>query len=171
MTMKEPSLQKQSRLVTALREAVTIVQMILFKEIRHLLSRKFPENENSYISILAGTITNELFGTLNPDEKFMSFHQENRGIIEQELLGLSEQLPKLRGILSDALRIQALCDSQEGNNSARLLNRASELGLLVSKRDIPLPSIFMTRVRELGANYNLIIPPVQVSDEDDRIVQ
>jgi len=168
--MKNVHSDKQSRLITTLREAVTVVQMILFKEIRDLLTRKFPGSESSYISILAGTITNELFDTTNPDEKFISFHKKNRGIIEQELLGLSEQLPKLLRIVSDALRIQALCDSQEGNNSPRLLNRAAELGILVSERDIPLPSIFMTRVRELGAVYNLIMPPVQVSDEEDRII-
>lgn len=166
---KNTDSDKQLRLISVLREGVTVVQMILFKEIRDVLSQKYPNQESSHLSTLSGTITNELFNTINPDEIFQRFRKENRGIIEQELLGLGEQLPKLREILSDALRVQTLCDSQEENDNPDLLKRAKELGLLVTERDIPLPSIFMTRVRKLGADYNLIMPPVQIDAEDDRI--
>ena len=161
---------KQSRLINILREGITIVQMILFKEIREILSKKHPDIENSQLPILAGTITNELFSTVNPDEKFQQFRKENWGLIEQELLGLAKQLPTLCGILSDALRVQTLCDSHEGIDNPALLKKAKELGILVANRDIPLPSIFMTRVRELGADYNLIMPPVQIKAEEEHII-
>jgi len=170
MMMKDNELNKQSRLIHVLREGVTVVQMILFKEIRDFLARKYPNQESSHLSVLAGTITNELFNTVNPDEKFKRFRNKNRGVIEQELLGLAEEFPQLRGILSDALRIQTLCDSQEGNENPDLLKKANELGILIAERDIPLPSIFMTRVRELGADHNLIMPPVQIDAEEDQIV-
>ena len=169
MTNKNTDSAKQSRLISVLREGVTVVQMILFKEIREVVGKKYPDKETSHLSILAGTITNELFNTINPDEKFKRFREENQGTIEQELLGLSEQLPKLRGILSDALRVQLLCDSHDGNDTPDLLKRAEDIGILVMERDIPLPSIFMTRVRQLGADYNLTMPPVQIDAEDDQI--
>lgn len=162
---------KQSRLINVLREGVTIVQMVLFKEIRDVLTQKHPDREKAYLSILAGTITNELFDTVNPDEKFMRFRRENKGTIEQELLGLAGHISKLLGILSDALRVQTLCNSQEGIENPNLLKKAEELGILVAERDLPLPSIFMTRVRELGANHNLIVPPVQITPEEDELIQ
>ncbi len=163
--------EKQSRLIGVLREGVTVIQMILFKKVRENLSKKYPEKQDSHVSMLAGSITNELFGTVNPDEKFKNFRRENRGTIEQELLGLAEELAELRPILSDSLRVLTLCESQLGNKNPGLLKKANELGILVEERDIPLPSIFMTRVRELGAQYNLIIPPVQIKPEEDSIIQ
>jgi len=169
MTQENTSTQ-QSRLIGVLREGITIVQMILFKEVRDRLGNNHPDLDTAILSKLAGTITNEVFGTSNPDEKFRLFRRENSGLIEQELLGLHEQLPKLRGILSDALRVQALCDTQEGNDASRLLTRADELGLLIPERDIPLPSIFMTRIRTIGAEYNLIVPPIQIDTETDQLL-
>ncbi len=167
--MKEK--EKQSHLIGVLREGITIVQMILFKEVRENLTKKHANLQDRDISMLAGSITNELFGTINRDEKFQTFRSKHLGLIEQELLSLAEELPKIRPFLSDALRVQTLCDGQEGNDNPRLLKKADELGILVSERDIPLPSIFMTRVRELGSNYNLIIPPVQIKPEEDSVLQ
>ncbi len=37
----------------------------------------------------------------------------------------------------------------------------------MEERDIPLPSTFMTSVRELGKQHNLLIPPVQITPEQD----
>ena len=44
------------------------------------------------------------------------------------------------------------------------------LGILVEEREVPLPSIFMTVVRLLGEEHNLIIPPVQITPEQDQMV-
>ncbi|KGO35689.1 MAG: hypothetical protein WBN83_15265 [Desulfoprunum sp.] len=151
----------KSQLLPALREGLSVIQMIVFKEIRAQLARKRPESDPAHLSRLAGTITNELFGTPNPEEQFVRFRQEHWGTIEQELLGISTENPGLRAPITDALRVQALCDSQEGlGDDASVLARADALGILVRDRDIPLPSTFMTMVRELGRQHNLIIPPM-----------
>jgi hypothetical protein len=162
--------EKTNKLLTALQEGVGLVQMILFKELRNLLGKKYAERDIISLSMLAGAITNEVFGTQNTEEKFRIFSQENKALIEQELLGLAQELPSLRKNITDALRIQALCDSQMGGDSTALLTRADELGILVKQREIPLPSTFMTLIRTLGEQHGLIIPPVFIAPEDDTIL-
>lgn len=159
---------KKSQLLLSLREAVGLVQMILFKEIRARLEKQQAGLEKTEISMLAGSITNEVFGTPNPEPRFTTFRDNNWGIIEQELLGLKESLGFLCRHLTDALRIQTLCDSQEGEDSSATLLKAAQYGYLMEEREIPLPSSFMTITRELGKEHGLIIPPIQISTEDDK---
>lgn len=162
---------KQSQLIGSLREGVSIVQMVFYKEMRSRLMDKRPDLAKEHLIMLAGSITNEVFGTLNPADKFVRFRQENRTAIEQELLALKEAVPSLRPLLTDALRIQTLCDHQEGYDSSTTLVRAKQLNFLLEERDIPLPSTFMTAVRKLGKLHNLLIPPVQITpDQDDSLV-
>jgi hypothetical protein len=169
--MEADTTKKQSQLIGSLREGVSIVQMVLYKELRTRLIEKRPEQDKEYLIMLAGSITNEVFGTQNPGDKYVRFCHENRGAIEQELLSIKEALPSLCPLLTDALRIQTLCDHQEGGDSSATLVRAKQLDFLQEERDIPLPSTFMTSVRELGKLHNLLIPPVQITpDQDDAIV-
>jgi hypothetical protein len=144
--------------------------MILFKEERASLARKCPASESPFLSMLAGAVINELFGSPNLEEKFVRFRTENWGMIEQELLSFATENPKLRAPITDALRVQALCDSQEGlgEDAAAVLTKADELGILIRDREVPLPSTFMTMVRELGKQHNLIIPPVQINSKQDQ---
>jgi hypothetical protein len=158
---------KKSQLLLSLREAVGLVQMLLFKAIRIHLEKQQTGVEKTEISMLAGSITNEVFGTPNPEPRFTAFRENNWGTIEQELLGLKDSLGFLCRHLTDALRIQTLCDSQEGEDSSATLLKAAEYGYLMEEREIPLPSTFMTIIRELGKDHGLIIPPVQISPEDD----
>lgn len=160
---------RQSQLVAVLREGVAIVQMIFFKELRTALhERYYGDMDKMDISRLAGAVTNELFGTPNPEPEFVQFQQEHRATIEQEMLRLATELPQLRRYVTDALRIQALCDSQEGVESDDTLLIADKLGILLRDREIPLPSVFMTMVREVGKEHELIIPPTPtISAEDD----
>ncbi len=144
--------------------------MILFKELRTLLGKKYCDKDIIYLSMLAGAITNELFGSKNPERKFRIFREENRALIEQELLALAQELPVLRPNITDALRIQTLCDNQSGVDSTINLTKADGLGILERGRDIPLPSTFMTTVRTLGEQHGLIIPPVLITPEEDRSV-
>lgn len=167
--MHNETTESRSQLIPVLREGLSIIQMILFKEERAALARKHPASEPVFLSMLAGAVINELFGTPNPEEKFIRFRQENWGMIEQELLGIAVENPGLRAPVTDALRVQALCDSQEGQGeNATALTRADELGILLRDREIPLPSTFMTMVRDLGKQHNLIVPPVQISSEQDQ---
>lgn len=158
---------EQSRLIEALREAVAVVQMVFFKELRQTLSRKRPHEDRRHLLGLAGAITNEVFGNDNPDPQVIAFRQRHRGTIEQEMLALGEDLTGLCGELSDALRIQTLCDHQQGIDSSRILLRAKEFGFLVEEREIPLPSSFMTMARQLGARHGLISPPAPAPPEQE----
>jgi len=161
------NISKKSQLLTVLEEGVGLVQMILFKELRNLFKQKYSDKDIIFNSMLAGAVTNELFGSHNPEKKFQIFRDENMALINRELNGLSLELPDLKQNITDALRIQTLCDNQQGFDSAARLTKADELGILDKDREIPLPSTFMTMVRELGEQHGLIIPPVLISPDQD----
>lgn len=165
--MSEQPTEKQSRLIGILREGVSIVQMVFYKEVKDLLVKHHPDKDIKTLLMLAGAITNELFGTPNPDPKFTAFRQEHRALIEEELGSLAAHLPQLCPFITDALRVQTLCDNQDGIEDPGVLRTAESLGILVKDRNVPLPSAFMTLVRGLGEQYQLIIAPVQISPEDD----
>lgn len=156
-----------SKLLPVLREGVCVVQMVLFKELRNHFLKKYEEHDTLFHSMLAGAVINELFGIQNPEEKIQNFRRDNQGTIEQVLLGLASELPELRPYITDALRIQILCDHQEGVDTSSTLIAVEELGLLITEREIPLPSTFMTRLRLLGEKHGLTVAPVQISQEDD----
>jgi len=163
--MSQP--EKPSALITALREGVALVQMVVFKTLRTALARQHPESGREYQALLAGALTSELFGANNPGERFANFRREHRADIEQALLGLGDTLGDLRHPLTDALRIQALCDHQEGADSTAILIQAKQLGVLIEEREIPLPSAFMTAVRQLGSQHQLIAPPLSQEGQSD----
>ena len=162
--------EKQSQLINVLREGVSVVQMILFKELRKHTAIHYQDRDSTFQAMLTGTLVNEVFGSPNHEERFVSFRKENHGIIEQELLSLREHQASLLPALTDALRILSLCDNQEGVDSTRILTRANELGILMVDRPVPMPSTFMTLVRGLGEQHGLITAPVQITPEDDRTI-
>ena len=166
--MSEQPNEKQSRLIGVLQEGVSLVQMVFYKEVKDLLVKHHPEKDIKTLLMLAGAMTNELFGTPNPDPKFIAFRQEHRDLIEDELGSLAENLPHLCTYITDALRVQTICDNQNGIEDPGILQTAESLGILVKDRNVPLPSTFMTLVRGLGEQYQLIIAPVQISAEDDQ---
>lgn len=169
--MSEEKNQKQSELINVLREGIGVVQMVIFKELRDSFAKKYPERDATQRAMLVGAIINRLFGLENPEEKFQKFNQKNQATIEQELIGFAENFPNLLHRLTDALRIQVLCDSQEGEDSSSALEQAAELGILIKDREIPLPSTFMTLIRQLGEEHGLTIAPVQINSEDDSLIQ
>lgn len=156
------------KLVASLREGIAVVQMIFFKELKSLVAKKEGSSDPAHVSMLCGAITNEIFGTPNTEERFVRFRKENKGVIEQYLFAIKDELPSLLRPLTDALRIQMLCDSQEQHDSSSILVQAEKLGILQSDREIPLPSTFMAVVRTLGEKHGLIIPPAQITPEDDQ---
>lgn len=160
--------QEQSQLIAVLREGVSVIQMILFKEIRTSLAETLTDFEPATISMVAGAIVNDIFGTPNPEEKFVRFYEQHKELIEKQLRSLAGAHNELVAPLTDALRIQALCDNQEGGDSTALLQKAQELGYLLADRNVPMPSSFMTLVRGLGEKHNLIIAPVQITPEQDK---
>ena len=101
--MKQKSENKNSRLIPILREGVAVIQMIFFKELKRVIAGKHPDLDLPSQTMLAGAVTNELFGFQNPEEKFQNFREQYRGTIEQELLCLATELPQLSAPLADAL--------------------------------------------------------------------
>lgn len=160
--------QKDTRLLTALREGIGLVQMLFYKEIKERLSRENTTRDQLELALLAGAITGEVFAARNPDEKFTHFRATNWAEIEQELFFLHQHHPEMCRFITDALRIQVLCDYQENKNSAALLHTAQRYGYLDMERETPLPSSFMTSVRQLGKEHNLIIPPIQITQQQDK---
>ncbi len=163
---------KTSRLIPVLREGVAVIQMIFFKELKTVIEKKYPDRDAVTRTMLTGAITNELFGTQNQEEKFLDFCEKHRGEIEQEMISLPQELPEFTHFIADALRIQTLCDHQEGLNSEDVLKLAQSCRILPEDRELPLPSTFMETVRKLGKEHNLLIPPVEIDhDEDQTLLQ
>jgi hypothetical protein len=146
----------EQKLIPALREGVAVIKMILFKELKPYLGEKYPDRGAEFVGRLAGAVINDLFGTPNPARDFVAFAEEHRGLISDEMALLAVRHPNLRIPLTDALRIQFLCDRQESIDSITVLSRAEQLGILITEREIPLPATFMNMVRSLGNRLNLL---------------
>lgn len=149
----------ESKLVPILREGVMVIKMIFFKKLKGYLSRKYPGGETAYINKLCGAIINDLFGTPNTEESFATFVKENRARIEEEMRHIAGEFEEMRIPLTDALRIQFLCDRQEGIDSSAILFRAKELQILLVDREVPLPARFLDLVRKLGGACNFLVQP------------
>jgi hypothetical protein len=166
--MSDTNSTEDSRLLPILREGVAVIQMIFFKQVKETVSKTYADLDPQSQTMLSGAITNEVFGSQNMEEKFLSFRNKHQGLIEQELIDIKDKIPQIIPALSDALRIQVLCDNQEGKDSTHLLKQAHSFGLLPVDRDVPMPSAFMETVRSLGAVYKLIIPPVEIDTAEER---
>ncbi len=166
--MDQTTKQQGGQLSAALSQGISVVQMVVYKKVRDGLRSKYAAQSPDFQAMLAGAITNELFGFVNEEARFVHFKEANTGVLEQELLAFATDYPDLLAPLTDALRIQVLCDSQEGLDSSYILSKAQQLGILKEERDIPLPTTFMTMVRALGAQHHLIIPPVPKSFDEKK---
>ena len=62
--------------------------------------------------------------------------------------------------LTDALRMQSLCDQMDDVEGESYLEQAQGTGILIGERDLPLPNSFMDMVRRMGKAFGLIIPPL-----------
>ena len=145
-----PPTEMDSTLVPVLRQAIDVFKMILFKELKASLPPRFDELEEADVPRLAGAVINELFGTLSDDQDVAAF----AAVLES----LTEHHADLREPLTDAVRMQFLCDAEEGIDSAPILVRAEQIDLLVMDRDIPLPKTFMHLARVLGIAHGILDP-------------
>ncbi|MEI7636922.1 MAG: hypothetical protein WCJ37_06410 [Syntrophus sp. (in: bacteria)] len=146
----------ENRLIPILREGINLIKMVLFKIMRDGLAKRYPHQERTFINQLTGAMINELFCTPNHEEPFLSFAINNRPLIEEGMKRIADDFPELRIPLTDALRVQFLCDSQEGLAIPVMLTQARDLGILITERDIPLPDHFMTMARSLGEGSHVI---------------
>ncbi|MFZ5569734.1 MAG: hypothetical protein ACOZF0_04990 [Thermodesulfobacteriota bacterium] len=157
-------MELESKLIPVLREGVTVVKMILYKELKPYLTSKYPDRD---AAMLAGAVINDIFGTPNPEARFLRFVADNRFIIQTEIDGFASRFDSLRLPLTDALRVQFLCDSQEGMGNEGILTRAREANILMVDRDVPLPKFFMNLVRRLGVAYRILAPQANTPPGED----
>lgn len=144
------------KIVPVMREAIVMVQMVLYRRLKEDVQKRYQDWSDKEKQWLAGAVINNLFGTEAADPEVNVFAREHRELIEQELRELKERLADLIPHITDALRMQTICDNHEGVHSIPCLLLAKELGLLDQDRVLPMPSTFMIAVRKLGAEYGLV---------------
>lgn len=147
-----------SRVIPVMREAVAGVQLVLYGILKEKLAETYCDWSPESYQRLIGCLVNDVFGTPAQDDASRLFAREQIELVEQELRAMAERIPNLLPVLTDALRMQTLCDHEEGINSLPTLLRARALGLLQEERTIPLPSTFMIAVRKLGAEHGILRP-------------
>lgn len=153
----------ESKLIPIMREGVEVVKMACYKKLGSSLVERFPEQDKKAARMLTGAVINKVFGITNDLEPFASFARENREKIESEIKELAINLAEMRIPLTDALRMQTLCDRMDKIEDDQTIKYARDVGLLLAERDIPLPDKFMDMVRRIGKALGLIIPPLPES--------
>ena len=148
-----------SRVIPVMREAVATVQLVLFGILKERLREKYGAWAPEEYRRLIGCIVSDIFGTPARDPDSVAFAREHMDTVEHELRGMAGNITPLLPQLTDALRMQTLCDHEEGINSLPTLLRARALGLLQEERSIPMPSTFMIAVRKLGSEHGLLQAP------------
>jgi hypothetical protein len=151
-------MQVESKLIPIMREGIDVVKMILFKKLKDRLFIKHSDRDSAFVSKLAGAMVNDLFGTPNPEASFALFVVENEDVIATEMKTIATDLQEMRIPLTDALRMQFLCDHQEGIDSTNVLTHAKELDILIVDREVPLPAGFLSLVRKLGSALHILNP-------------
>ncbi len=147
---------EDSRLVPILREGIEVIKMVFFKKMQAHLAEKYPERDTRFINRLTGAVTNSLFGACNREEPFFSFARDHAGLIDEEMRNIAAGLGEMKIPLTDALRIQFLCDSLDGIDSSQALAQAKDIGVLIEERTTPMPDQFMNLARRLGEALNMI---------------
>ncbi len=163
--VQEAAPEFDSKVVPVMREAIVMVQMMLYRRLREDIQTRYQDWSDQKMTWMAGAVVNNLFGTEAADPEVGRFASEHRQLIEDELRDLNSRLGDLVPIFTDALRMQTICDNQEGIHSISSLLMAKELGLLEEERVLPMPSTFMIAVRKLGAEYGLVEAAEMEADE------
>ncbi len=147
-----------SKLIPVMREAVLTVQMVLYRSLKKRAVDRYSDWPEEKHGRLAGAVVNNLFGTEAVDPAVGLFAREHRELVEDELRCLADHCSDLIPFLTDSLRMQTICDNQEGVHSLGSLLMAKALGILREDRELPLPSTFMLSVRNLAAVHGIIEP-------------
>jgi hypothetical protein len=157
-------MEVDNTLTPVLRQGVDVIKMVLWKELKARLAERHADATAEHIAQLAGATLNALFGIVNDAEPHATFIRTHDADIQQALSKLATDHADLRVALTDALRVQFLCDSEEGIDSQRILAQAEALGLLVTDRDTPLPKTFMHLARVLGIAHGILDPNASSQD-------
>lgn len=149
----------EPKLVPILRQGIQVIKMVLFAELKPTLAADHENLDANGIGMLAGAVVNRLFGVQNMEEPYAAFENENRHLIDSEVEAIHKRFDHLRIPLTDALRIQFLCDGHEGIDSSSVLEKANALKILVLEREVPMPGAFMSIARSFGMAYKILDPP------------
>jgi len=156
--MYENGADTRSDLVPTLRQGIDIIKMVLFKELKPHMEKRYPQLTAQDAARLAAAVINDLFGIKDMETSVEAFTAANRQRIDAEAAAFGDNFDHLRIPLTDALRVQYLCDSHEGINGKAVLEKADKRNILISERDVPLPGAFMNIVRAFGAAYKILEP-------------
>ena len=115
--MKETDKKVEGEIVPTLRQGIDIIKMVLFKELKPHMKKSYPQLEPEDTGRLAGAVINNLFGIEDMEKTVEAFTAANQHLIDAEVAAFAENFDHLRIPLTDALRVQYLCDSHEGINS------------------------------------------------------
>jgi len=154
--MTQDKIKIDAKLLPVLREGIDIIKMVLFNELKPFLEKRYPERDPGDITRLAGAVVNDLFGVENMEEPFVSFTRGNAQVVKKEVEAIATNFDHLHIPLTDALRIQYLCDCQEGVNSESVLEKAKNLNIILTDREVPWPGAFMSLVRSFGVAYKIL---------------
>lgn len=161
----------ESKLIPIMREGIEVIKMIFFKKLSTSLAEKHPEWDAKFCSMVTGAVVNRTFGITSDQEPFLSFSRDNLETITSELNDLAGDLEAMRIPLTDALRMQSLCDQMDELEGGSYLELAQETGILIGERDLPLPNSFMDMVRRMGKAFGLIIPPLPDDEPSSKSMQ
>lgn len=150
----------ENKLIPVMREGIEVVKMIFFRKLSTSLTERHSHQDKKFCNMLTGAVLNKIFNTPNEQEPFASFSVKNQDIIESEVKDIAVNLEEIRIPLTDALRMQTLCDKMESIEADQTLKFASDIGLLLDERDLPLPHSFIDMVRRMGKAFGLTIPPL-----------
>jgi len=156
--MSDKEKKIEGNLVPTLRQGIDIIKMVLFKELKPYLEKKYSGLTPDEILLLTGAIVNGLFGIENMEASIREFINNNQSIVEKEVTSFTTRFDHLQIPLNDALRIQYLCNSHEGVNSESILKKAETLQILMQDREVPMPGAFMGLVRSFGVAYKILEP-------------
>ncbi len=168
-------MEVDNKLIPVLRQGVDVFKMILFKELKSRLTARHSTAgtgtgtgaTESHIVQLTGATLNALFGVVNDAEPHATFVRDHDADIQQALAHLVADHGELRDALTDALRVQFLCDAEEGIDSEHILVQADTIGLLVPDRETPLPKTFMHLARVLGIAHGILDPTGAATPSSD----
>lgn len=148
----------EPKLVPSLREGIHVIKMVLYQELKSVLMSRHREMNPAHVKRLTGAVVNELFGVTHSEPAMEAFGKEHQDAVAHAFRLILEELDHLRIPLTDALRIQFLCDSHEGIDSTVVLEKAQKRDLLIVEREVPLPGAFMNIVRSFGRSYGILDP-------------
>jgi hypothetical protein len=158
------------KIVPAIREGIEMVMMVVFLKLRARHGEEMPDREQKYHSMLAAAVLNRIFGTTGNDGKVAMFVRENEDEIEKRTRSFASDFEELRILVTDALRMQFVCDEVEGigesDENRAVLEKAVEYGILIQERDAPLPKGFMNLVYRVGVANGLIKPQTPETETD-----